>query len=430
MADELDALLERISDGALSTELSTHIERLRRKRRFGLVFESHLPERVRLPDHPIRRGCFVVPRDAPITELPKRVLRIKDGMAFLRGDGETKAVPCDVLVAVAEFGDTIYPGFEQLGSIDRGGDKPAQVVIKGENYHALEALMFSHTGKVDCIYIDPPYNTGARDWKYDNDYVDAEDAYRHSKWLAFMERRLRLARHLLNPEDSVLIVAIDIHELFRLGLLLEQLFSGFTLQIVTSVINPRGRYRFGKFARTDEQLLVVSLGQAHVHPEPDEDYLAGAPVEWRTLRRSDLESRRGAPKGGPSQFYPIYVNVEKHRIVGIGAPLTHSVMRHTAPGRTGCVSVFPVRADGTEMNWGLTPETFEHRPQRGIHKARQSNAQRPTTISGFLPHVWKDPRHTFRSSPNSRQGQLWRSVGNLCQAKAKDAHHQLESSLS
>ena len=108
---------------------------------------------------------------------------------------------------------------ERLGSIDRGGDKPAHIVINAENHHALEALQFTHAGRVDCIYIDPPYNSGARDWKYDNDYVDAEDAYRHSKWLAFMERRLKLAKQLLNPDDSVLIVTIDEKEYLRLGLL-------------------------------------------------------------------------------------------------------------------------------------------------------------------------------------------------------------------
>jgi len=218
VADELDALLERVDDAGLRSELLSHIERLRRRRQFGLVFESHLPERVRLPDHPIRRGSKVVRRDAPPKETPQEVLRIKGKKAVVAADGDEEQVACDDLVVVAEFGEPIYPGLRRLGSIDRGGDKPAQVVIKGENYHALEALRFSHAGKVDCIYIDPPYNTGARDWKYDNDYVDADDGYRHSKWLAFMERRLRIAKDLLDPDDSVLIVTIDEKEVHRLGL--------------------------------------------------------------------------------------------------------------------------------------------------------------------------------------------------------------------
>ena len=82
-------------------------------------------------------------------------------------------------------------------------------MINGENFHVLEQLTFTHEHTIDAIYIDPPYNTGARDWKYNNDYVEGDDLYRHSKWLAFMERRLKLAKRLLNPDDSVLIVTID-----------------------------------------------------------------------------------------------------------------------------------------------------------------------------------------------------------------------------
>ena len=194
---------------------------------------------MRLPHHPIRRGVKVGHRDDAGDRSVFDVVRISDGKATLvrRSNTDGTAVDrnaepeiliesLDTLVVVAEFGDPIYPGLKRLGSIDRGGDKPAHVVINGENHHALEALRFTHAGKVDCIYIDPPYNTGARDWKYNNDYVDDDDAYRHSKWLAFMERRLRLAKELLNPDDSVLIVTIDEKEVLRLGLLLEQTFPG------------------------------------------------------------------------------------------------------------------------------------------------------------------------------------------------------------
>jgi adenine-specific DNA-methyltransferase len=141
-----------------------------------------------------------------------RLVRDPDGSSL---DPEQAArimpetVPLTDLVVIADFGDAIYPGLRQLGSLPHGGDKASHVVIKGENHHALQALRFTHAGRVDCVYIDPPYNKGSRDWKYDNDYVDDSDDYRHSKWLAFMERRLKLAKELLNPADSVLIVTID-----------------------------------------------------------------------------------------------------------------------------------------------------------------------------------------------------------------------------
>jgi len=94
-------------------------------------------------------------------------------------------------------------------------------LIEADNYHALQLLEWLYAGKVDCIYIDPPYNSGARIGNTIMTYVDANDGWRHSKWLAFMQRRLKLAKRLLNPEGSVLIVTIDEKEYLHLGLLLE-----------------------------------------------------------------------------------------------------------------------------------------------------------------------------------------------------------------
>src|SRR5690606_37364293 len=129
-----------------------------------------------------------------------------------------------------------YTGLISTGKIMRGGAQPCHTVINGENYHALKALTYTHRGKVDAIYIDPPYNTGAKDWKYNNDYVEKDDSYRHSKWLAMMERRLLAAKELLNPSCSVLIVTIDEKEYLRLGLMLEQLFPEASFQMTSMFI--------------------------------------------------------------------------------------------------------------------------------------------------------------------------------------------------
>lgn len=184
MASELDVLLDKVDDPALRADLKRQVELLRGKRRFGLVFEEHLPERVQLPEHTVRRGTRVVLRDHG-DDQPREVVKVAKGKATVRDpDGSTEALAATDLVVIADFGEAIYPGLRRLGSLKAGGDKRAHVVIKGENHHVLEAMQFTHAGKVDCIYIDPPYNTGARDWKYGNDYVDKDDAYRHSKWLS------------------------------------------------------------------------------------------------------------------------------------------------------------------------------------------------------------------------------------------------------
>lgn len=96
-------------------------------------------------------------------------------------EAQTQTVALDDLVVVAEFRDTIYPGLVSTGKVQRGSDKPFHTVINGENYHVLKALTHTHRGRVDAIYIDPPYNTGAKDWKYNNDYVEGDDLYRQQQ---------------------------------------------------------------------------------------------------------------------------------------------------------------------------------------------------------------------------------------------------------
>ena len=105
------------------------------------------------------------------------------------------------------------------------GDEPQHnLIIEGDNFDALRTLRMTHAGRVKCIYIDPPYNTGNRDFIYNDRFIDKEDNYRHSKWLEFMYRRLELAKDLLT-EDGVIFVSIDDNEVFHLGLLMEQIFG-------------------------------------------------------------------------------------------------------------------------------------------------------------------------------------------------------------
>ena len=107
--------------------------------------------------------------------------------------------------AVKELRDN-YPYLEEDLSkqILTDSNKPTNLIIEGDNYHSLSVLNYTHREKIDVIYIDPPYNTGARDWKYNNDYVDNEDPYRHSKWLSMMYSRLYLSKNLLK-DDGILI---------------------------------------------------------------------------------------------------------------------------------------------------------------------------------------------------------------------------------
>ncbi len=355
----------------LASEIEREVKVLSSRREFGLNFERHKPEVIDLPLRKIRKGDKVrVLPERGSTKKPENKLWVvkkiindkKNQKAELRTlPGQPKEDSCeflDNLVVVAEFRDSIYPGLVSTGRVKNGGNKPFHTVINGENYHALKALSFTHKAKVDVIYIDPPYNSGAKDWKYNNNYVEKEDLYRHSKWLAFMERRLLIAKELLSPNKSILIVTIDEKEYLRLGLLLEQTFPDAKIQMISSVINPKGTGRLNEFSRTDEYIFFVLFGKV-VIPNIGGDGKA-AEVRWRYLRRTDVESARGTKKGGPSQFYPIYVDQKTNRIKKIGEPLDHGTDRNLSPDLKGCSKVFPIREDdGMEMNWGLTRPSLQ-----------------------------------------------------------------------
>jgi adenine-specific DNA-methyltransferase len=366
--------LARAKDPALGHELEREFQVLSSRRSFGLNFERHLPETVELPGRPVRKGdkVRVLPPRGSTAKGDQRLWKVLgfdavDGTRLAHVDllnaakRERQKVTVEDLAVVAEFRDHIYPGLVSTGKVERSGDKPFHTVINGENFHVLEALTFTHRGKIDAIYIDPPYNSGARDWKYNNDYVEKEDLYRHSKWLAMIERRLLIAKELLNPRSSALIVTIDEKEYLHLGLLLEQIFPEANMQMISTLINSKGTGRANEFRRVDEyifflwfgetklgRLAAASLSQVETSEMFNDEELddkddgdlddesdaiasdkAGFGLDWQTFRRRDLASRRGTKKGGPRQFYPIYVNVECGHIEAVG----DAARQHTSPRR-------------------------------------------------------------------------------------------------
>ena len=111
---------------------------------------------------------------------------------------------------VIEDFETQQPYLQEVTEkrIENAPGEPTNLIIEGDNFEALSILNYTHAGKVDVIYIDPPYNTGNKDFIYNDNYVDSEDEFRHSKWLSFMEPRLKLAKNLLK-DDGVIFISID-----------------------------------------------------------------------------------------------------------------------------------------------------------------------------------------------------------------------------
>ena len=305
----LDELVQKITDPDLRSRIAAEVDRLAKQKKFGLVFEEHLPECTPLWDIPVKRGAKVARKAGPVSEV-FTVIMLKDGQATcLKPDKSgTEEFAVDELVTVAEFGEPIYPCLKPIDTVCNAPDSGLwHTLIEADNYHALQLLEYLYAGKVDCIYIDPPYNTGARDWKYNNDYVDNTDQYRHSKWLSMMQKRLRIAKKLLNPSSSVLIVTIDEKEYLHLGCLLEEMFPEARIQMVSSIISNNGNARALQFSRTNEFIYFVMFGDCG--PEKlmlDSQWLGNLRVEsskategfqWGRMLRGGNSGRRAYSPG-------------------------------------------------------------------------------------------------------------------------------------
>src|SRR3989344_1723654 len=165
-------------------------------------------------------------REQLVVEVARLRKRKKYGRVW-----DEERVPEDVV----EQCKTELPVLKEIKSkaIATTADAPTNILIEGDNYHALSVLNYTHKGKIDVIYIDPPYNTGNKDFKYNDRYVDKEDSYRHSKWLSFIEKRLVFAKNLLK-EGGGIFISIDDNEQAGLKLICDKIFgeNNFVAQII------------------------------------------------------------------------------------------------------------------------------------------------------------------------------------------------------
>ena len=390
----INELISRIQDPELRASIQAEIDKLSRQKKFGLVFEDHIPECTPLYELPIRVGSMVARKSGSINDLMLVSAINGDSTTCLQqGDGASVEVPLTELVAAARFGEPIYPYLKPIDAVCNAPDSDLwHTLIEADNNHALQLLEYLYAGQVDCIYIDPPYNTGAKDWKYNNDYVDGSDAYRHSKWLSFMEKRLRLAKKLLNPHNSVLVVTIDEKEYLHLGCLLEELFSDANMQMISSVINPANVARAGEFGRSGEFIFFVMLGTSSpLRVRLPREWVSSkgrthtGNVRWDLLQRSGTNARR---VDRPNLFYPVYINPSNSQIVGVGEPIAIDVDRNDVEPIEGTYAVWPIRANGDEGNWQWGKESFISRLKQGRVRVG-GNADR-----GFTIYILKDGEYS------------------------------------
>jgi adenine-specific DNA-methyltransferase len=375
----LEHLVSEIGDKTLRTEVEREVAALKQRVKFGLVYERHIPETVVVGDiDPLQVGDHVRPRVSVDVDEDFRVTTISSRTATLVSlvTGDERRVSRSELIAIKRFGDPAYVGLEALGGVRRSAERPSHAVINGENFHTLQLLAFTHERQVDCIYIDPPYNTGARDWTYNNDYVDTNDSYGHSKWLSFMEKRLKIARRLLKP-DGVLIVTIDDTELCHLGLLLEELFPDARRQLVTICINPGGAAGEG-LSRVEEYAFFCFLGGSE--PAPTEDDMLVDPsrdgtetsvhgVRWERLMRGGNAWYRASR---PNLCYPVVLSDDRSMIVRAGDPLDGPEEKR-AEEIDGHPVAWPVRQDGKLGIWRVEPARLNWLVEQGYAMVTERN---------------------------------------------------------
>ena len=444
----IDDLVARISDPALRAEMTAAVADLKRHQRFGLVFEEHVPETTALASLPVRPGSLVQRRDDPTARSLYRVISVTDaGEATITpiDGGNSEMVAASNLLVVKRFGEPIYPALTPLGAIRRGADdRPHHAVINGENYHALQLLLYLYEGQVDCIYIDPPYNTGARDWKYNNRYVDENDSWRHSKWLSMMEKRLRLTKRLLK-KDGVLIVTIDEHEVHHLGMLLEGMFPEYLRYMITDVISAQGNDKIN-FSRVEEHVFFccpdtgeeIIKGSAidflpdqdeiEFHPdaeqekdpkEEDNDHYV-ATIKGNEEDIAENIRRRGSQshrRDRPNMFYPIFIDEERRVVVRAGTPikLDEEPMFDYIEGLR---PIWPIDGNGDHRRWRWGHMRMQQLIDIGEIKLGQYNRERNSwainrverKMREFkkLKTVW---RHTSHAAGSHGSGLLEKLLG-------------------
>ena len=230
-------------------------------------------------------------------------------------------------------------------------DAPNHILIEGDNLEALTALSYTHEGKIDVIYIDPPYNTGNKDFVYNDSYVDTEDSYRHSKWLSFMSKRLRIAKRLLS-DKGVIFISIDDNEQANLKLLCDEVFGNSNYEaIITYVRKTSGKQDSSNFVKSTEYILVYSknklwIASSLLAEEKVTERYNKVDKDGRRYRETDLRKTGNADRriDRPFMYYPFYFHPKTQVLIA-------STERQNNLLEQGYIEIFPIKPDGEEGRW-------------------------------------------------------------------------------
>lgn len=276
-------------------------------------------------------------------------------------------------------------------------------IINGDNLEALKSLLLEFEGKINCIYIDPPYNTGNESWVYNDNATDpklkkwlgqvvgkeGEDLSRHDKWLCMMYPRLKLLQKLLRKDGS-LVISIGHQELFNLMPVIKEIFSN--KQVACATVQTSGGKPSGSFNMQHEYLVFVLPNDFEANPMNFTGGKNRTPFEGLTLATFTKVLR-------PNQTYPIFVDVKTKEIVGVGESLHERVKGERYTGElsdfiydfneapSGSVAIWPITSKGKECVWRLAPNRLISDWEKGYIKVSENkNKLSPNKYSiQYLP---------------------------------------------
>lgn len=271
--------------------------------------------------------------------------------------------------------------------IDNGGEM--NFLLEGDNLAALRLLEKTHRGRIDLIYIDPPYNTGNKDFIYDDTFLDKTDTFIHSKWLSFISERLMLTQRLLSPQ-GVIVISIGYQEVHNLVMLCQEIFSN--RQVVCVTVQTSGGKPNGGFTYTQEYLVFIVSAEFAPRAMSFTGGIERSPFEGLTLSTFDKTAR-------PNQTYPIFIDKKTMHIVGVGKSLTERVNEGTYTGELkdftfdyneapeGTVALWPVSSKGADCVWRLISSRLLQDWEKGYIKiSKNKSKNNPNEFSvQYLP---------------------------------------------
>ena len=329
-------------------------------------------------------------RDLNTNHLVQEINYLKEELSKLKQQKKYGLVWEDKPEDVVTQCNTHVPVLSEVATkkiIDKAATQQ-NILIEGDNYHALSVLNYTHRKSLDLIYIDPPYNTGARDWKYNNDYVDGDDAFRHSKWLSLMNRRLLLARNLLKDTGS-LVVAIDDYELATLGLLLKQILPHYVQDLIIIEHHPQGAGS-NTVSRTHEYAYLMTPPGRGINNRPRREKRQ----TWSLRRSGQGENNWRANR--PNQFFAILVDTKTNLVVGLDKRLSKNERYDLGDTKEGYKRIYPIDGSGGERAWRYSTESMQRLIDQGkIEYTERGSLTVVKDVVSAVPvfSIWKDSRY-------------------------------------